>query len=436
MNLQYIKPTIINVVTLGCSKNLVDSERLMRQLQAVGYQIVHDENEAADIVLINTCGFIGDAKEESINMILSFVEAKKRGEIKFLYVFGCLSQRYKNDLEQEMPEVDTFFGVTDFDKIVEKLGGVLQLNLLTERTITTPSHYAYLKISEGCNWGCSYCAIPLIRGKHISVPIEKLVEEATLLAVKGVKELLVTAQDTTFYGIDLYSRRRLADLLNALSEIKGIEWIRLHYAYPTQFPDDVIVAMRDNPKICKYLDIPLQHVSDKVLENMRRGIDGAKTRKLINRLRAEIPSIAIRTTLIVGHPGENKAAFEELKNFVKEMRFERLGVFCYSEEEGTYGAQYLRDTISRKEKQARHDAVMALQSDISQELNEAKIGKTFRTIIDRVEGEYFVGRTEYDSPEVDNEVLIAAKENSLKIGAFYEVEIIAAEEYDLYGKVK
>jgi len=426
----------LKVVTLGCSKNLVDSEHLMQQLQASGLAVVHESNESADVVLINTCGFIGDAKEESIETILTYVEAKRRGEVKKLYVFGCLAQRYKQELCEELPEVDGFFGVADFKKIVETVGGAYRHEERTKRMVTTPPHYAYLKISEGCNWGCSYCAIPIIRGKHVSIPLEELLEETKLLAARGVKELLVTAQDTTYYGFDLYHRRRLADLLNALSDVEGIEWVRLHYAYPAQFPDDVISVLRNNPKVCKYLDIPLQHVSNTVLKNMRRGIDGAQTRTLISTLRREIPSIAIRTTLIVGHPGEDEAAFDELVQFVRDMRFERLGVFCYSEEEGTYGAQYFPDIVPSSEKERRREYIMKIQADISHELNLAKVGHSFRTIIDRCEGGYYVGRTQYDSPEVDNEVLIPATGGALTIGNFYDIEVTTADEFDLYGKVK
>jgi ribosomal protein S12 methylthiotransferase len=424
----------INIVTLGCSKNLVDSERLMKQLTSAGYTVVHNsDDKSAKTVIINTCGFIGDAKEESVNTILSFVAAKKNKEIKTIYVCGCLSQRYKEALKHEIPEVDAFFGVDDMDKILEALHTPLSPVLCHERHLTTPSHYAYLKISEGCNWGCSYCAIPLIRGKHISVPIEQLVEEAKILASQGVKEVLVVAQDTTYYGMDLYGRRRLADLLNVLSEVKGVEWIRLHYTYPARFPEEVIAVLRDNPKVCNYIDIPLQHISDGVLKNMRRGISGAQTRALIERLRREVPGIAIRTTLIVGHPGEDKQAFEELKSFVADMRFDRLGVFCYSEEEDTYGAQHFKDEVPEDVKQARCDEIMKLQARISAEQTNSKIGKTYKVIIDRADGEYFVGRTEYDSPEVDTEVWIKAC--GLAIGAFYTVMITDADEYDLFAEI-
>ncbi|MDR0694870.1 MAG: 30S ribosomal protein S12 methylthiotransferase RimO [Prevotellaceae bacterium] len=427
-------PRLIKIITLGCAKNLVDSERLMQQLQAAGFHVRHSDHAAgAKTVLINTCGFINDAKEESVNTILSVIAAKKRGGVERIFVFGCLSQRYRHELQQELPEVDRFFGVEEFDKIVETLGGVPSPKYLTRRAIATPPHYAYLKISEGCNWGCAYCAIPLIRGKHRSTPVEQLVVETKLLAARGVKELLITAQDTTYYGIDLYGYRRLPGLLTALSEVKGIEWIRLHYAYPAQFPEDVLPVMRDNPKLCKYLDIPLQHISGKVLKNMRRGINSRQTRALVEKLRAEIPGIALRTTLIVGHPGEDDAAFRELEDFVEETRFERLGVFCYSEEEGTYGAQHFTDTIPDREKQARRDRIMSLQARISQQLNEEKIGKTFRTLIDRQEDGYCAGRTQYDTPEVDGEVLVSTANNALQPGKFYDVLITAAETYDLFG---
>jgi ribosomal protein S12 methylthiotransferase len=424
----------INVVTLGCAKNLVDSERLMKQLAAAGYRVVHDSNDhAAKIVIINTCGFINDAKEESVNTILSFVAAKKEKLIRTLYVFGCLSQRYKETLQHEIPEVDAFFGVDEAGKILEAVDALWKPALHNERQLTTPPHYAYLKISEGCNQGCAYCAIPLIRGKHVSAPLEQLLDETRHLAAQGVKELLVVAQDTTYYGLDLYGRRRIAELLTTLSEVEGIAWIRLHYAYPAQFPDDLFAVLRDNPKVCKYIDIPLQHISDAVLRNMRRGVSGAQTRALIARLRREAPGIAIRTTLMVGHPGEDEQAFEALKAFVREMRFERLGVFCYSEEEDTYGAKHFKDTIPDAVKQARRDELMSLQAVISEEQAQARVGKTYTVIIDRREGDYFVGRTEYDSPEVDAEVLIKAE--GLTIGNFYQARITAADNYDLYAEI-
>ena len=431
----------IQIITLGCSKNIVDSERLARQLQIAGHTVIYENAaltsktpEHIDSVLINTCGFIGDAKEESIATILNCVSAKQDGLVGKIYVFGCLSQRYEHDLREEIPEVDAFFGVRDFDKIVKTFGNTISTEMSDERYLSTPSHYAYLKISEGCNWGCSYCAIPLIRGKHVSAPMECLISEVQKLASAGVKELLVVAQDTTFYGMDLYAKRRIGDLLNRISEVNEIEWIRLHYTHPVKFPEELMAVLRDNPKVCKYLDIPLQHISDKVLKNMRRGINGVEIAHLMERLRKEIPGISLRTTFMVGHPGEDERAFSELKQFIKEVRFERLGVFCYSEEEDTYGAAHFPDTVSQVAKEVRRSELMELQAQISEELNKAKTGQLFRTIIDRQEGDFFVGRTEYDSPEVDGEVLIEAK-RPLSTGAFYNVRITSADEYDLYGEV-
>lgn len=424
----------INIVTLGCSKNLVDSERLYKQLEANGYSVVHDSNDtSAKVVVINTCGFIGDAKEESIDTILSFAHAKEKGRIRHLFVMGCLSERYKKELQLEIPEVDEFFGVNNLEDIINAIGGDLKSDLLGERTITTPKHYAYLKISEGCNWGCSYCAIPLIRGKHVSVPIENLVTEAKSLAAKGVRELLVIAQDTTYYGLDIYGKRMLAELLNKLSEIEGIEWIRLHYAYPTYFPDDVIDVIRDNPKVCKYLDIPFQHISDKVLKKMRRGINCEETYALINKLKTEIPDIALRTTLLVGHPGETEAEFQQLVEFVKDVKFDRLGVFPYSEEENTYAAINFNDSVSEETKQERVEAIMQLQSEIALKKNQERVGKKMRVLIDRFEGDFYIARSQYDSPEVDQEVLIDADRDAI-IGEFYDVEITDAEEFDLFAK--
>ncbi|MDR2937819.1 MAG: 30S ribosomal protein S12 methylthiotransferase RimO [Prevotellaceae bacterium] len=426
----------INVITLGCSKNVVDSEKLMAQLQHGGYTLLHDSDDSsARTIIINTCGFIGDAKEESINTILDFAEAKKRGEIDKLFVFGCLSERYKSELQAELgSEVDEFFGVNNIEDILRTLGVQHKNKLIGERLLSTPPHYAYLKVSEGCNWGCSYCAIPLIRGKHVSTPIEDLVAEAQLLAAKGVKEIMLIAQDLTYYGLDIYGKRRLADLLTELCKIDGIAWLRLHYAYPTQFPLDVLEVMRRNPKICKYLDIPFQHVNDNVLQQMRRGNTRQQSYELMRAIRTQIPDVALRTTLIVGHPGEDEAAFAELLDFVREVRFERLGVFTYSEEEGTYGAKHLKDEIPQEEKQRRADILMKLQAGISASLNQEKVGKTFRTIIDRKEGEYHIGRTEHDSPEVDGEVLIKS-ETPLTLGEFYSVKITSADEFDLYGEV-
>lgn len=425
----------INVVTLGCSKNIVDSEYLIAQLTGNNFEVVHDSNdESAKTVIINTCGFIGDAKEESINTILNFAQAKEAGIIDNIFVFGCLSERYKPELIKEIPEVDEFFGANNIKDIIKAIGADYKDNLIGERVTTTPTHYAYLKISEGCNWGCSYCAIPLIRGKHVSVPMELLLKQAGQLAKNGVKELLVIAQDTTYYGLDSYKKRRLAELLREISKIDGIEWIRLHYAYPTAFPDDLIYEMRDNPKICNYLDIPFQHISDRVLSNMRRGITKEGTYRFIEKLRKEIPDIALRTTLLVGHPGETEKAFEELVQFVKDIRFERLGVFPYSAEEGTYSALNFTDRISNKKKMERADEIMSVQNKISIALNAAKEGQIINTMIDRIDDDFIIGRTEYDSPEIDQEVLIE-KKTDIPLGTFVKVKITDADEYDLYGKI-
>jgi ribosomal protein S12 methylthiotransferase len=405
----------------------------MKQLSAAGYRVVHDSNDpAAKIVIINTCGFIGDAKKESVDTILSFVAAKKEKRIRTIYVFGCLSQRYREVLQRDIPEVDAFFGVDEAGKILAALHALWQPALQQERQLTTPPHYAYLKIAEGCNWRCSYCAIPLIRGHYASVPEQQVLDEAAGLAAQGVKELLVIAQDTTYYGLDLYGRRRIAALLQSLSGIKGVEWIRLHYAYPAQFPEDLFAVLRNNPRVCKYIDIPLQHISDTVLRNMRRGVDGAQTRALVERLRREVPGIAIRTTFIVGHPGEDEQAFDALKTFISDMQFERLGVFCYSEEEDTYGAAHFTDAIPDAVKQARREELMSLQANISAQQARAKTGRRVKVIIDRQEGDYFVGRTEHDSPEVDTEVFVKPRP-AIAVGGFYEVEITAATGYDLFG---
>lgn len=418
---------------MGCSKNLVDSEQLMRQLTDK-YQVVHDsERDDAEIIIINTCGFIADAKQESIDTILNFTEAKKGGKIKKVYVMGCLSQRYEKELKAEIPDVDAFYGVNDITALLQTLKVDFKKELLGERTLTTPKHYAYLKIAEGCNRNCSFCAIPLIRGKNISKPVEDLVAEAEWLASNGVKELILIAQDLTYYGMDLYKKRKLAELLEKLVAVKGIEWIRLHYAYPAAFPLDVLNVMAKYDKICKYIDIPLQHIDDSLLNSMKRNIDGAKTRDLIKKLRTKVPEISIRTTLIVGYPGETKAKFETLKKFVAENKFERLGVFTYSPEENT-SAYLLKDSVSAKVKEQRMAEIMEIQQQISAEINKARIGKTYKTIIDRKEGNYWVGRTEFDSPEVDNEVLIPSTKK-LIIGDFYHIEVTNAEDYDLYGKV-
>ena len=426
----------INVITLGCSKNTVDSEHLMARLAAAGYEVLFDSDRTdAKVVVINTCGFIGDAKQESIDMILRAAAAKQAGKIERLFVVGCLSERYADELRAEIPEVDDYFGARTWDGIVRALGASEDPALATERRLTTPKHYAYLKISEGCNWKCGYCAIPLIRGAHVSVPMEELEEETRKLAGQGVRELMVIAQDTTYYGIDLYGRRMLAELLRRLCRIDGIEWIRLHYAYPAGFPDEVIEAMASEPKICKYLDIPFQHISDAQLASMHRRHTKAEAMELIGRLRGAIPDLALRTTLLVGYPGETEADFEELLAFVREVRFERLGVFPYSEEEGTWSAENLRDDIPETIKQQRAERVMALQNEISLENNRRRVGRTERVIIDSRQGDWYVGRTQYDSPEVDQEILIPASERRLLRGHFYDVTVTSAADYDLYGEI-
>ena len=426
----------INVITLGCSKNTVDSEHLMARLAAAGYEVLFDSDRTdAKVVVINTCGFIGDAKQESIDMILRAAAAKQAGKIERLFVVGCLSERYADELRAEIPEVDDYFGARTWDGIVRALGASEDPALATERRLTTPKHYAYLKISEGCNWKCGYCAIPLIRGGHVSVPMEELEEEARKLAAQGVRELMVIAQDTTYYGIDLYGRRMLAELLRRLCRIDGIAWIRLHYAYPTGFPEEVIEVMAAEPKICKYLDIPFQHISDAQLASMHRRHTKAEAMELIGRLRGAIPDLALRTTLLVGYPGETEADFEELLAFVREVRFERLGVFPYSEEEGTWSAENLRDDIPETIKQQRAERVMALQNEISLENNRRRVGRTERVIIDSRQGDWYVGRTQYDSPEVDQEILIPASERRLLRGHFYDVTVTSAADYDLYGEI-
>ena len=426
----------INVITLGCSKNTVDSEHLMAQLAAAGYQLTFDSDRTdAKVVVINTCGFIGDAKQESIETILDAVAAKDAGLIEKLFVIGCLSERYADELREEIPEVDEYFGVKDWADIVAALGAEYKAENETERVLTTPAHYAYLKISEGCNWLCGYCAIPLIRGKHESVPMEQILDEARKLAERGVKEIMVIAQDTTYYGIDLYGRRRLADLLTELCRIEGIEWIRLHYAYPAAFPEDVIEVMAREPKICKYLDIPFQHISDNLLSAMKRRHTKAEAMKLIKRLRTQIPDIALRTTLLVGYPGETAEDVAELEAFVREVKFERLGVFPYSAEEGTYSAENLEDNVPEEEKQRRADRIMLIQEQIALDNNLARVGRTMRVIVDSRQGDYYVARSEYDSPEVDQEILIPTELRQLRRGRFYDVRITGAEGYDLYGEV-
>jgi len=424
----------VNVVTLGCSKNLVDSEVLMRQLDD-RYEVMNDSNDPADIMVINTCGFIRDAKEESVDMILSAIEAKKAGQLQKVIVTGCLSQRYKTELAEEMNSVDGFFGVNDLPQILKMLETDYKKELVGERHLTTPSHFAYLKISEGCDRSCAFCAIPLIRGKHVSKPFEEVVTEAEKLAANGVKELLLIAQDLTWYGLDLYEKRCIAELITRLSEIDGLEWIRLHYAYPAGFPEDLLDVMQKNPKVCKYLDIPLQHISNRILASMKRGLDGEKTRHLALSWREKVPGMALRSTFIVGYPGETEEEFRQLLDFISEMRFDRLGVFQYSPEENTTAFD-LPDDVPDKVKQEREDRLMQLQQQISLELNNEKVGRTFKVLIDKKEGDYYVGRSEFDSPEVDNEVLISTKDGKLNIGHFYQVKIIRSDFYDLYGEVE
>lgn len=431
MRTKSLKKNKINVVTLGCSKNVYDSEVLMGQLRANNKEVAHEEE--GNVVVINTCGFIANAKEESVNTILEYVQKKEEGLVDKVFVTGCLSERYKPDLMQEIPNVDEYFGTSDLPNLLKALGADYKHELIGERLTTTPKNYAYLKIAEGCDRPCSFCAIPLMRGKHKSKPIEELVAESEKLAAKGVKELILIAQDLTYYGLDLYKKRNLAELLQALVKVEGIEWIRLHYAFPTGFPMDVLEVMREEPKICNYIDIPLQHISDAILKSMRRGTTQAKTTKLLQEFRAAVPDMAIRTTLIVGYPGETEQDFETLRDWVKEMRFERLGCFTYSHEENTH-AYSLEDDVPEAVKQQRANEIMDIQSQISWELNQEKIGKTFRCIIDRKEGNYFVGRTEFDSPDVDNEVLIDASKHYVKIGDFAKVKIIDAADYDLYGE--
>lgn len=425
----------IDVITLGCSKNLVDSERLMKRFEDCGYEVAHDsDNVCGEVVVVNTCGFIGDAKEESINTILEYVEAKRDGRIKHLFVMGCLTERYLNDLKLELPEVDKFYGKFNWNDLISDLKLINPSTKVYERHLTTPSHYAYLKISEGCNRFCAFCAIPLITGRHTSVPMEQLEEEVRSLVNTGVKEFNVIAQDLSSYGLDLYGKMMLPELIDRLANIEGVEWIRLHYAYPTQFPYEILPVMARHSNVCKYLDIALQHISDKVLSNMRRHITKEETLKLIKRIRREVPGIHIRTTLMVGFPGESLDEFEELKEFVKTARFDRMGAFAYCEEEGTFAAKHYSDEIPQDVKEARQAEIMEIQEEIALELNEAKIGKTFKVIIDREEDEFFVGRTEFDSPEVDPEVLVK-KNAQLSVGNFYNVEITSAMPFELIGEV-
>ncbi len=425
----------IHIITLGCSKNLVDSEHLLRQIESSGYSVSHNsDNIDSGTVIINTCGFIQDARQESIDTILEVIREKLKGKIQNVYVIGCLSEIYKNELQNEIPEVDQYFGVNNFKDILSQLGIGLNKDLINERVLTTPDHYAYLKISEGCDRTCSFCSIPVIRGKHISVPVEQLKSEALNLANSGVKELILIAQDITYYGWDLYKKPVLALLLEELVKIEGIEWIRLHYAYPHKFPADVTNIIKTNPKICKYLDLPFQHISDKMLSLMRRGNNKEETLNLIKLLRNEIPGIALRTTLVVGHPGETDADFKELLDFVNKTRFDRLGVFTYSHEEFSYSYNAYKDDVPEEIKQSRYDAIMEAQQKISFELNKTKIGKKYKVMIDREEPEYWIGRTEFDSPEVDNEVLIY-NSTKLVLGNFYNILITQANEYDLIGEI-
>ena len=435
MKTKKINPDKVNVITLGCSKNMVDSEILMHQLRVNDFDVIHDSEEDANIVIINTCGFIDRAKEESINTILFYAEEKMEGNIEKLYVTGCLSERYKAELEKEIPEVDAYFGTMELPALLHRLEADYKQELIGERMLLTPQHYAYLKISEGCNRTCSFCAIPLMRGKHISKSIDALVDEAKNLAKNGVKELMLIAQELTYYGLDIYKKRALAELLEALNGVEGIEWIRLHYAYPSKFPMEVLEAIRDLPKVCNYLDMPLQHINNEVLKNMRRQITREETVELVEAARRINPGLALRTTFLVGFPGETEEAFEELVDFVKEMKFERVGVFQYSHEENTT-AHDLEDDISAELKTERANRLMEVQQQISYELNQAKIGQTFKVLFDRKEGGYYVGRSEFDSPEVDNEVLVEAKGDTyLRLGDFANIRIIDATDYDLFGEI-
>ena len=428
------KKNTIDIITLGCSKNLVDSEQLITQLRANGYEVTHDaEKPEGDIVVINTCGFIGDAKEESINMILECCQAKEEGLLSKVFVMGCLSERYLKELGEEIPQVDKFYGKFNWKELIADLGKTYHEELKLERQITPPSHYAYLKISEGCNRHCSYCAIPIITGKHQSRPMEEIVEEVCGLVAKGVKEFQVIAQELTYYGVDLYQKQMLPELVERISDVPGVEWIRLHYAYPAHFPEDLLRVMRERDNVCKYLDIALQHISDPVLEKMRRHVTSEQTYRLIEKMRAEVPGIHLRTTLMVGHPGEGEKEFAELLEFVRWAKFDRMGAFAYSEEEGTYSAEHYEDDIPQDVKERRLDELMALQQDISEELSQKKVGQTLKVIIDRIEGDYYIGRTEFDSPEVDPEVLIPLSEGELELGCFYQTKITGSDAFDLYA---
>lgn len=435
MKTKTLRKNKVNVVTLGCSKNVFDSEVMMAQLRANKFDVEHESmNDDAEIVIINTCGFIDAAKQESIDTILRYAEAKADGMVDKVYVTGCLSERYRDELETEIPEVDAFFGTRELPRLLKTLKADYKHELVGERLLTTPNHYAYFKIAEGCDRPCSFCAIPLMRGKNVSTPIEELVQQAKDLAAKGVKELMLIAQDLTYYGLDLYKKRALADLLEELAQVEGIEWIRLHYAFPAGFPMEVLDVMNKYDNICKYLDMPLQHGSTNILKAMRRGITREKTEELVAKIREKVPGITIRTTLIAGYPGETEADFQEMYDWVQNTRFDRLGIFTYSHEENTHAYNF-DDDVPEDEKRRRADAIMELQSGISYELNQKKVGKTYKVLFDRVEGDYFVGRTEFDSPEVDNEVLVKKSEHYVRIGDFALVEITSADHYDLYGKV-
>ncbi|MCE2773582.1 MAG: 30S ribosomal protein S12 methylthiotransferase RimO [Bacteroidetes bacterium] len=435
MKTKTLKKNKVNVVTLGCSKNIFDSEVLMGQLKANKFEVEHESTESdAGIVIINTCGFIDNAKQESIDTILQFVDAKEQGLVEKVMVTGCLSERYKDELQLEIPEVDAWFGTRDLPRLLKTLKADYKHELVGERILTTPHHYAYLKISEGCDRPCSFCAIPLMRGKHISTPIEDLVTQARNLAKAGTRELMIIAQDSTYYGLDLYGKRNLGELLQRLSDVDGIDWIRLHYAFPSGFPMDVLKVMRENPKVCNYLDMPLQHITDNMLKSMKRGTTKQKTIDLVNSIRDEVPGITLRTTLIAGYPGETEQDHEEMLEWIENTRFDRLGIFTYSHEENT-GAYKLQDDVPAEDKQRRASAVMELQQGISFDINQTKVGQEFKVLFDRKEGDYFIGRTEGDSPEVDNEVLVSAKSDYVRIGDFAQVKIDKAEEFDLYGTV-
>lgn len=436
MKTKTLKKNKVNVVTLGCSKNIFDSEVMMAQLKANNFQVEHEAQEDdSQIVIINTCGFIDAAKEESVNTILRYAEAKKEGQVEKVYVTGCLSERYKDQLVDEIPEVDAFFGTKDLPKLLKTLKADYKHELVGERLLTTPTHYAYFKIAEGCDRPCSFCAIPLMRGKHVSTPIEQLIEQAKNLAAQGTKELILIAQDLTYYGLDIYKKRNLSELLDELVKVDGIEWIRLHYAYPAGFPMDVLDVMAKYDKVCNYIDMPLQHASTKMLKAMRRGITKEKTVELVNKMREVVPNIAIRTTLIAGYPGETEEDFQEMMDWVEEVRFDRLGIFPYSHEENTHAFNF-EDNVPDKVKKERAEEIMDLQSGISYELNQSKIGNTYKVLFDRIEGDFFIGRTEFDSPDVDNEVLVKKDENTyIRIGDFANVKIINADHYDLYGEL-